>query len=330
MDVPQRLGRYDDQLVQLAGRQHFVVSRQQLLEIGSARQLKHRLRTGFLERVYRSAYRLSGSPDTLEQRLMAACFASGKPSVASFRTAAFLDGLPGGEALIEITSPRWRRVRYDGVIPHESHHLTELDVRYVGNIPVTRTARTINDLGGLVAVGELRVDVLDRAMHEAVRRDLVDTARVWREWERLGGTIRPSGKVIEAMLDRFVATLRQPDTSGEAQLLRLILQAGLPHPTPQLRVWLSETRWVDLDFGYRDAKVFAEFDPYKWHGARDKYMKDAERLLELRRRGWDGVSVTDDELDAGAPRALEVLRSLLELRCVARGPLRAPQRRMRG
>jgi hypothetical protein len=125
------------------------------------------------------------------------------------------------------------------------------------------------------------------------------------------------------MLDRFVAPLRQPDTSGEAQLLRLILQAGLPEPTPQLRVWLSETRWAYLDFGYRDVKVYAEFDPYKWHGARDKYMRDAERVLELRKRGWDGVSVTDDELDAGAPRAIEVLRTLLEQRCVDRPPSRA-------
>jgi hypothetical protein len=54
-----------------------------------------------------------------------------------------------------------------------------------------------------------------------------------------------------------------------------------------------------------------EFDSYKYHGNRDKYMRDARRRLELRNLGWEGVSVTDDELDAGARLAIQVARRMI-------------------
>jgi hypothetical protein len=242
---------------------------------------------------------------------MAACFAGGKLSVGSFRTAAALSYLPGGEELVEITSPRHRRARHDGIIPHESRFLTDLDVMYVDNIPVTRTARTINDLGLLVEKRKLEMTTLDLAMHDAIRRSLVDVERVWREWERLGGALRPGGLAVEAMLQRFVPPKGDVDTRPELQLLQLVRAAGLPEPVPQFRVWLSPTRWVDLDLAWPWIERYMEFDSYKFHGNRDKFMKGERRRLLLRDAGWDGVHVTDDELDEGAELALRVMRRLI-------------------
>ena len=306
------MGKYDDRLIEIAGQQHFVVARDQLLEIGSRRQLEHRLKQGQLERVYQCAYRVKGAPQTWRQELMAATFAGGKQSVVTFRAAAALDYLPGGAELVEITSPRHRRARHEGVIAHESHHLTDLDVKYIDNIPVTRTARTINDLGLLVETGQMPMRDLDHALHDAIRRDLVDVARVWREWERLGGTIRPGGKAIAKLLPSFVPPKRPVDSSPEIQLLQYIRAAGLPEPVPQFRVWLSPTRWVDLDFAWPWLKIFIEFDSYKFHGNRDKYMRDARRRLKLEDQGWKFVVVTDDELDAGCALAMRVLRHKIE------------------
>jgi hypothetical protein len=59
---------------------------------------------------------------------------------------------------------------------------------------------------------------------------------------------------------------------------------------------------------------YMEFDSYKFHGNRDKFMRDAARRLELRALGWEGISVTDDELDAGAQLAMRVARLLLSER----------------
>ena len=68
----------------------------------------------------------------------------------------------------------------------------------------------------------------------------------------------------------------------------------------------------DLDHAWPSLKRYAEFDSYKYHGNRDKYMKDAWRRLALRKKKWDGVHVTDDELDSGAELALAVLADMLQ------------------
>jgi hypothetical protein len=182
---------------------------------------------------------------------------------------------------------------------------------YIDNIPVTRAARTINDLGLLVEQGDLAAAILDHTMHDAVRRGLVDVGRVWREWERLGGEIRPGADAVATMLDKFRSPAVDCDTSPELRLLQLVRVADLPEPVPQHRVWISKTRWFDLDLAWPWLKLYIEFDSYKYHGNRNKYMKDATRRLTLRQAGWDGVWVTDDELDRGAPLAIAVVRDLI-------------------
>jgi len=306
------VGNYDVALLELAGRQHFVVGRDQLREIGSNKQLALRMAKGVLERIYEDAYRVAGSPKTWQQLIMAATFAGGKLSVASFRSAAQLWNLPGGEEILEIPSQRTRRARHDGIIPHESFFLTERDVTYIDNIPVTRPARTVNDLGLLVETGIWAPHDLDAMLLEATRRNLVDAASVWAEWERLGRNKRPGGEAVEQLLQRFVPPIGATNaTEPEVRLLHLVRRAGLPEPVLQHRLWLSATRWVDLDLAWPEAKIFAEFDPYKWHGSRVTYMETIARRLDVETLGWRGVPVTDDELDTGAPRALSLLGTLL-------------------
>ena len=133
--------RIDEFSCRVAERQHQLVTREQFLSVGSVDQLKRRLRAGSLIRVYESIYRMPGFAPTWRQSLLAACLAGGKPSAASFRSAARLMDLPGGEELIEITCPRHRRAQYDGVIAHESRFLDEdKDLFVLDGIPVTRAA----------------------------------------------------------------------------------------------------------------------------------------------------------------------------------------------
>jgi hypothetical protein len=63
---------FDRLLLELAGRQHYVVSRAQLRDFGTARQIEHRLSKPLLERVHEGVYRVVGSPQTWHQRLRAA------------------------------------------------------------------------------------------------------------------------------------------------------------------------------------------------------------------------------------------------------------------
>jgi len=307
---PRRVD-FDRRLLVLAGRQHYVVARDQLLEFGSPRQIEHRLAIGRLEHVHEGVYRVVGSPSTWHQQLLAACLSSSGANAVSFRAAALMLDWPGGDEIVEITAPRHRRMQLDGVRIHESFFLTDLDVTYLHGIPVTRPARVLCDLGLLVERGELRASTYELAFQEAVRRNQVDIPRVWREWERLGGVRRPGGRIVKEVLQSFVAPLRNPETTPENRLLQLLRAAGLPEPVPQYRVNLSATRSVRLDFAWPDAKVYCEFDPYKWHGGRDRYMHDTTRRLKLAMRGWHGVPVTDEELDSGGQLATRLLAQRL-------------------
>jgi len=308
--VPSRID-FDRRLLEIAGAQHGLVARDQLLEYGTARQIEYRLARGRIEHVYDGVYRVAGSPRTWHQRLLAVCLASSGANAVSFRAAARMWDLPGGFEMLEVTAPRHRRMQYDGVRMHESFFLTDLDVTYLHGIPVTRPARVICDLGLLVQRGEMRASELVLALQDALRRDLVDVRRVWREWERLGGAFRPGGLVIQELLESFVPPIRKTDSTPEVKLLMLLRAAGLPEPTPQFEVALAATRSVHLDFAWPELKVYCEFDPYKWHGGRDKYLRDSNRRLQLEHLGWYGVSVTDDELDSGARLATGLLRQHL-------------------
>jgi predicted transcriptional regulator of viral defense system len=88
---------FDRRLLELAGRQHYVVARQQLREFGTERQIEHRLAKGRLERIHEGVYRIVGSPKTWRQRLLAACLASSGANAASFRACARAWELPAGE-----------------------------------------------------------------------------------------------------------------------------------------------------------------------------------------------------------------------------------------
>jgi len=115
---------FDLRMLNLAGRQHYVVTHDQLREFGSARQIVGRLRAGLLESVHESVYRVSGSPDTWHQRLLAACFATSGVSAVSFRAAAQMWALPGGE---EPLLPRVGRARepVDRMVHRLEHAGTE-------------------------------------------------------------------------------------------------------------------------------------------------------------------------------------------------------------
>jgi very-short-patch-repair endonuclease len=113
-------------------------------------------------------------------------------------------------------------------------------------------------------------------------------------------------------LAKFIPPKRPMDSSPEIQLLQHIRAARLPEPVSQFRVWLSPTQWVDLDFAWPWLKIFIEFDSYKFHGNRDKCMRDARRRLMLEDLGWKFVVVTNDELDNGCALSKSVLRQKLE------------------
>src|ERR1700761_9298204 len=132
-------------LAEVAGRQHGVVTREQLEEIGFATATITRwAKAGRLHRFHRGVYAVGHMGISWEGRCLAAVLA--RPgAVASHRTAAWIHGLlrsrPG---TIHLTAPTRQRAKRDFVV-----HFAQLgaeDVTTVNGIPVTSPARTVLDL----------------------------------------------------------------------------------------------------------------------------------------------------------------------------------------
>src|SRR5687768_4050543 len=95
-----------------AAKQHGVISLAQALELGLNRSsVQRRTASGAFEGLRPGVYRVSGSPTSWEQELVAACLWTG--GVASHRAAGRLWGFDGlqryGELEISITPPRHPR-----------------------------------------------------------------------------------------------------------------------------------------------------------------------------------------------------------------------------
>src|SRR5262245_43379579 len=110
------MGKLHQRLLEIADAHHQLITREDFLRIGSRRQLEYCVSTNVLVRVHNSVYRLAAREQTWRQRLLAACLAGGRYSAASFRAAAHLSDLPGGEELVEVTFHRHHRVQCEGVI----------------------------------------------------------------------------------------------------------------------------------------------------------------------------------------------------------------------
>lgn len=164
-----------------------LVTRAQAFEAGLTRyQIATRLTAGELIEVARGLYRVAGVPETWEQRVWAACLATG--GLASHRTAGWLFGLEG----LGRSPPR----EADVIVPfaasatspvatvHRSRTLHASHAARGAGIPRTTLARTIIDLAEV-----LEPKALESAFDSALRQqaDLrASVLRVLKGWPRKG------------------------------------------------------------------------------------------------------------------------------------------------
>ena len=106
----------------LAGRQHGVVSRRQLLDARvSDRAMERRLASGHLVRLHRGVYAVGHAQLRPEGRWLAAVLAAGPGAALSHRSAAALHGIRESTGVIDVTTTR--RVAVRGVVIHRTNVL---------------------------------------------------------------------------------------------------------------------------------------------------------------------------------------------------------------
>jgi very-short-patch-repair endonuclease/predicted transcriptional regulator of viral defense system len=285
-----------DQAVQaLAGRQHGVVSREQVRAAGLSRQAIHRrIEAGWLVRLHQGVYAVGHTALTPKSHLLAAVYAGGRGALASHRAAGGLWVVLRGAQPIEVTAPTPRTAR-QGIVLHRSRCIDPEDRAVIDGIPVTSLARTLVDLADVLLERRLA-----DAVHEAEVRQLFDMRTVERVLDRL------PGRKGRHRLRRVLAAYRdvQPFTRSEAErrVLELCETHGLPRP--QVNVGIAG---YEVDFYWPEAKLVLEFDGAATHLTRRAFRADRARDRALAARGIHVVRATWRDLDAGLGRELDAI-----------------------
>lgn len=295
----------------LAERQHGVVSRRQLLELGwHPEAIKHRVARGRLHIVRRGVYAVGRPNLTSHGRWMAAVLLCGPGAVLSHRDAAGLWGMrqsgaaSGQPGRIEISVPAYRRPGGAGIRVHRVRHLPARDRAQRDGIPVTAPVRTLIDLA-------VRLDPreLEAAVNQADKLGLLTPVSLRREIGRRAG--HRGVRILRALLDGRTFTLT--DSELERRFLRLVGRAGLSRPLTHQRV-----NGFKVDFHWPELGLVVETDGLRYHRTPAQQAKDRVRDQAHASAGLIPLRFTHAQVTFEAERVVTILRSVAERQRLAK------------
>ena len=289
-------------MAELAGRQHGVVARRQLLELGLGRRgIDERLARGRLHLVHNGVYAVGHRALTTDGLWLAAVLACGPGAVASHRCAGQLWGLlPRTAILPEVTRPRKFRGR-PGILGH--HALLPPDeIGAVRGIPVTSAPRTMLDLAAV-----LKRRQLERALNEMEVRQLLDPLSIpdllARHPRRRG-----AAALREVLADDGPGGVSRSDL--EEGFVELLDAHGLPRPRMNATLPIRE-RLIEVDCLWRAQRLVVELDGGAMHRTKRAFESDRQRDRMLLTEGWRSARVTWRQLRDEAPAVASDLGRLL-------------------
>ncbi len=292
-----KVARPDASIAKIAERQHGVISAAQARGAGvSDDAIRARVLAGRWHRVHRGVYAVGHPALSPEGRWMAAVLAvGGRPArgdsvlghwgaAVSHRSAAFLWRLlPVAEGPVDIiVAGGDGRARRHDIHVHRSQSLARTDVTLREGIPVTTPARTIVDLRRALTWGWAG-SVPPYELRKAIRQ--VDVLGL------------PIGD--DPGRDRTRSDL-------ERDFLRLCRRNRLPRP--EVNVPIDPYL---VDFLWRDRELIVETDSYLYHRGKLAFQEDRERDLDLRRRGYDVIRLSERQIEEGPARVAETLTAVL-------------------
>jgi very-short-patch-repair endonuclease len=268
-------------LWELASRQHGVVSRKQLLELGfDADAIKHRVARGRLHAIHRGVYAVGRPELTRYGEWTAATLACGSESALSdFGAAALWELMRDRRGPIEISVPAHVDRKPKGIVVHRRRAFETTRQR---GIPVTTPICTIVQLAPRLTRGRL-----EAVINEADIRGLASPDAVRDALDAMGK--RPGAALTRAVLDR--RTFRLTRSGLERRLIPIALAAGLPRPL---------TRYVlhgfEVDFYWPELGLVVESDGLRYHRTPAQQAKDRLRDQVLTAAGLTVVRFTDEQI----------------------------------
>ena len=265
----------DQQLAELARRQHGVVSRAQLYMLGFDNPaLERRIASARLHRIHRGVYAVGHTVVSWRGAYLAAVLACGEGAVLSHRSAADLWGLrPTSTSRIDVTVSHTSGVRSSGrIVVHRTRRPVETSAR--DGIPVTTPGRTLADLA------------------TALPRRQIEKAAETAEVLKLGVEFdpgHPGAKRLAEVLDGHdLGTDTKSD--GEDEFLALCDAYGIPRPRTNTLV-----EGFLVDFCWPEQRLIVETDGRR-HLTRAAFESDRARDALLTALGWRVMRFTTRQL----------------------------------
>jgi very-short-patch-repair endonuclease len=287
-------------LLARAAKQHGVVLRRQLLDVGfTPSAIKHRISRGDLHPMWRGVYAV-GRPEVDKcGRWMAATLICGPAALLSHESAAELWQLRRTRAgPIHVSAPLSVNHRREGIALHRRTALAAHDFTRRLGIPVTSPLCTLVDLAD-----RLPRDPLEAAVIEADKRGLVDPDQLRRALDAIRP--RPGLGLLRAVLDR--ETLALTDSELERRFLPLVRRAGLPPPLTQQTV-----NGFRVDFHWPQLGLIVETDGLTYHRTPTQQARDRVRDQAHTAAGLTTLRFTHAQVAYQAGRVESVLRTVAQ------------------
>ena len=263
-----------------AAAQHGVLTSRQADRLLGASRKSHWIRSGRLLWVQPRVLRLSGTPSTWHQALIAAQLSA--RGVVSHRSAAQLWGLVGGPEQIEVSVGGGRHPQL--APPARAHRIKdihpELAVRRQG-LRITDPRRTLVDLGLVLPPRQIS-DALSRAL--TTKLVTLDDVRWLRE--ALGRQGRNGTGIIGELLDRRRRTEGREESVLESRFVDLLTHLNIDLPSLQHEVWESGRFVARVDAAYVDIKLAIELDGYETRESPEALARELDRQNRLISLGW--------------------------------------------
>jgi very-short-patch-repair endonuclease len=291
-------------VARLATKQHGVVGRRQLLELGVGRPTLERwLRAGRLHRLHRETFAVGHGRVNQRGRWLAAVLACDEGALLSHRSAAALWGLTRQRnSVVDVTGRGGRQFRpgREGIRLHRGRIHDGEATEHAG-IPVTTVARTLFDLAEAVDFKQLR-----RAWEEADRLGLLELNAVQRVCELGYGrhALRPIRPLLAEARAPVIA--RSPLEDRFAEFCREHL-ADLPAPITNVSILDHE-----VDAYWPSHRLVVEMDSWQFHGHRAAFEHDRARDAAMQAAGYRVIRLTHRQLESEAPRIATQLHKLLK------------------
>ncbi len=261
---------------ELAERQHGVVARWQLDELGMPKTLiQGRAEAGLLLPLFQGVFALAHRRIGRKGHWMAAVLASGPGAVLSHGTAMELWGMRGSHGDVEVLrrSGGVHR-RRPGICLHQTRSLPPDHVTVEQGIPTTTPERALLDMAG-----RLDARQQERALVSGDRNGCLN----WSVLQRM--VSRGKGKRGIGRLRRVAMEVdpRAADAASplEVDFLALCREFGLP--LPQVNVLVED---ILVDFYWPAEQVIVETDGYMYHANRPAFENDHERAVTLTLAGY--------------------------------------------